>query len=216
MKENLREIAKRCKTLWCMARLEYSRLRSRVEDSHHLITTVVCLAILAAVVLSAVTVTGYVSSPPECPDCEPRLSCPEQGQPTINLSCKPSNVYCQSCPELPLYMREMENVAEAHDWERNRYLCGDFSVELFGRLVADGYEDAYLCYGIYKDCDKDTDPWKCGHAWVKIGRGTSIILEAVWGTVIPPKDYGRLYEELECWNHVPWNFKRMLENSREV
>lgn len=127
-----------------------------------------------------------------CPPC----NCPGQ---VCNLTC-PEPVCNMECPELPLFMREAHNVAEAHDWESMRYMCCDFSIELFERLQADGYADVMICEGTFLECDQETSDSGCSHCWVKIG--ASIAIETVTGTVIPPKDYEKKYEEKRCYYYV--------------
>jgi len=151
------------------------------------------------------------------PDCKPNLTCPPQP----DCIC-----HQESCPDLPLFMKEAQNVADAHYWEPEKYMCGDFSIELFKRLKSDGYDDVYICYGkllkfydengTLSECNEKTSIWKCRHAWVKIGKGTSIIFESVNGYVVPPKIYEERYEEIWCYNYLSQDVLNLFKSGKEV
>ena len=98
---------------------------------------------------------------------------------TINLSCPGDET------DLPLFLKEAENVAQAHAYKSMVYSCGDYSTELAGRLQRDGYE-AYYCQGRYT-------PTGTEHAWVKV----VIYVEATTGKAIDPRYYAE-YEERFC------------------
>jgi hypothetical protein len=98
-------------------------------------------------------------------------------------------------------MQEAKNVAGAHYYEKDRYVCQDYARELVRRLQADGYSAQY-CIGKAKWCDPDVDVrYKCWHAWVKLG--DNMYIEATTGTFIEPKDYGGSYEERSCSFTIP-------------
>jgi len=119
----------------------------------------------------------YNLSCPSCPEqiCNPLLECPECYQ--------------------PLFLREAENVADAHYYEKDKYVCRHYAKELEKRLEADGYE-AYYCIGIANWCLEQGKPEReCWHAWNKV----CMYIEAISGKVIEPKDYERLYDERICY-----------------
>jgi len=134
----------------------------------------------------------------ECPKIEIpepvcNVECPEQPAPICNLKCP-------ECPEEPLFVKEAMIVAHAHDYERWKYNCYDFSKELFKRLKADGYE-VYFCTGVALWCVREGKAEnECYHHWVKLGEG--IYIEATTGEFIPPKDYDKNYKEIRCSRYV--------------
>ena len=129
-----------------------------------------------------------------CPAC-PNLEC-NYKEPDCISECP----NCPECPELPLFMREAKNVADAHYYEKDRYVCQDFAEELFKRLKADGYEVRY-CIGIAKWCLKNKREKDCWHAWVKLGN--NLVIEATNGELIEPKDYKLDYDERRCLSGLP-------------
>ena len=130
----------------------------------------------------------------EIPEC-PSLSCP--GCPECPDCVCP---VCPKCPELPLFLQEAQAVANAHDYDLEKYNCRHFTEELIKRLRADGYKAKY-CIGIYKPCTENNPVEQCYHAWVKV---TNVYIEATTGQVIEPKDYKRWYDEKYCVDHVNW------------
>lgn len=132
------------------------------------------------------------------------LHCPEIPQPNISLACPVPicNMECPEChePEMPLFVKESKNVAEANYYEKNRYVCQHFAKELFRRLEADGYEPQY-CIGIAEWCVNEGNPESaCWHAWVKFGG--NILIEATTGEFVLPKDQ-LMYDERRCYNDLP-------------
>ena len=141
------------------------------------------------------------------------LSCP--GCPGVNLSC-PScscpSCYCHEPEPLPLFMREAKAVAEAHDWGRNEYRCGDFAIELFKRLQADGYDDVRICFGDWYNGDKPDPETDYRHNWVKIG---TIPIEATTGEIIEPEDYEMEYNEKWCKPYIPVELLNWVDSYKD-
>ncbi len=160
---------------------------------------------LLILVLSSLTLSiifSFVIATPQEP-LVINLTCPQDNITTICPSI-PEPICNTQCPiqkELPLFMKEAANVAEAHRWQSMQYMCGEFSIELMKRLKADGYRDVRICEGILLNCDRSTNEFRCRHYWIKIGE--SIIIESITGEIISPDRYEREYDEDKCHNSVP-------------
>lgn len=130
---------------------------------------------------------------PICISPDIKVTCPE---PVCDMECPETQCYE---PDTPLFLREAQNVADAHDYEEGVYVCLEYARELKRRLVADGY-DARVCYGVARWCEEETIEHDCWHAWVKIGAGDGIVIEAVSGKHVPPKQYKEEYDERYCYD----------------
>ena len=118
------------------------------------------------------------------------LSCPEAVCPTITCDYECPDCLCKA-EKVPIFVQEARTVAQANDWKEDRYMCCDFSIELWRRLTNDGYE-AEICYGEYTPTGEE-------HCWVKLEGG--ILIEATTGEFVLPKDENR-YMENQCDNEV--------------